>query len=205
MRLSADLSSGRTLVTDVDDTLATCGRELLAELTSAARELSDAGVVEVEVAWAIVRLHAVGDHVFVEEPDYSHDPSRFTSSLSITCRIVDMQRMLLHRVGADGDYVTAKQYVRVSREAMQSISVVGHRHHDVAPFTGWQIVSARTTDPKGDDHGEYAVCELAAHRLAWIVAMVLPHGWAFRYVGNTLVDAVSPQRETHELNLSVDV
>jgi hypothetical protein len=205
MRLSADLSPGRTLVTDVDETLAACGRALLAELVPAARELPDGGEADVEVAWAAVRLRAAGDHVCVEEPDYSHDPSRFTSSLSNTCQIAGLQRELLRRVGADGDDVTANQYVRASSGAMQSISVVGHRHRDMAPFTGWQIVSAGTTDPEGGEYGQYTVRELAAHRLAWIVALALPAGWAFRCVGNTIVDAVSPQRRTHELKLSVDI
>jgi hypothetical protein len=49
------------------------------------------------------------------------------------------------------------------------------------------------------------VRELAGNRLAWCVPLPLPAGWAFRFVGRTLVDTVSPDSTTHTLNLSIDL
>lgn len=203
MRLAVDLPSGRSLLTEVDDSLTDCGRELLGRLVAAAATLAAGGTIDVDVAWTTIRLSATADGVIAEEPDYAH-PDRFTRSLSVTCRILDMQREVLRTVGAHGEPVTARQYVRVSREAMRSTSVVGYRDRDLeAPFTGWRIVSAASTDET--EFGMHTVRELAACCLVWIVAMVLPVGWSFRCVGHTLVEAVSPEGQAHELLVSVDV
>lgn len=204
MRLSIDLKSGLRLVTEVDDAHAECGRELLGRLMAPAAMLAGSGTVDLEVAWTTVRLSATADEVVAEEPDYARDASRFTPSLAVTCRTLDMQRKVLQTVGVDGEPVTAEQYVRVSRDAMNSTSVAGYRHRDLeAPFSGWQIVSAAAADENA--FGMHTVRELAASCLVWIVAMVLPVGWSFRCVGHTLVEGVSPEGRIYELLESVDV
>lgn len=204
MRVSIDPPSGAPLVTEVDESQAECGRELLRRLGAPAATLAGSGMVDVDISWTTIRLRATPDEVVAEEPDYAGDAGHFTPSLSVTCHILDVQRDMLLTVGVDGEAVAPDQYVRVSRDAMQSTSVVGHRQPDPeAPFTGWQIVSAGTADEA--EFGQYAVRELARARLAWIAPLVLPTGWAFRCVGHTLVDALSPQGQTFELLVSVDV
>jgi hypothetical protein len=204
VRLSLDLPSGRALATEVDEAHAVRGRELLARLLEPAAALADREAVDHELDWATVRLSANGAEVVVGEPDYAGDPGRFVPSLSVTCRVFDGQQAVLDAVAVDGQPVAAHQHVRVSLAAMSSVSVVGHRHPETEePFTGWQLVS---TAPEDDESaGLYTVRELAAHRLVWITAMALPVGWAFRCVGNTLVDGVSPAGRTHELLISLDV
>jgi hypothetical protein len=204
MRVSVDPPSGAPLVTEVDESQAECGRELLRRLVAPAATLSGSGMVDVDISWTTIRLRATADEVVAEEPDYAGDTGRFMPSLSVTCHVLDIQREMLLTVGVDGEAVAADQYVRVSREAMHSTSVVGHRQPEPeAPFTGWQMVSAGTADDT--EFGQYAVRELARSRLVWIVPMVLPTGWSFRCVGHTLVEALSPQGQTYELLASVDV
>ena len=204
MRVSIDPPSGAPLVTEVDESKADCGRELLRRLAAPAATLSGGGTVDVDISWTTIRLRATADEVFAEEPDYAGGTGRFTPSLSVTCHILELQRDMLRAVGAEGEAVAAGQYVRVSRDAMHGTSVVGLRQPDPeAPFTGWQLVTAGISDET--EFGQYAVRELAQSRLAWIVPLVLPTGWSFRSVGHTLVEALSPQGQTFELLVSVDV
>ncbi len=204
MRVSIDPPSGAALVTEVDESQAECGRELLGRLAAPAATLAGSGMVDVDISWTTIRLRATPGEVVAEEPDYAGDAGHFTPSLSVTCHILDMQRDMLLTVGVDGEAVASDQYVRVARDAMDSTSVVGHRLPELeAPFTGWQIVSAGTPDEA--EFGQYAVRELARSHLVWIVPMVLPTGWSFRCVGHTLVEALSPQGQTFELLASVDI
>lgn len=204
MRVSIDPPSGAPLVTEVDESKADCGRELLRRLVAPAATLSGSGTVDVDISWTTIRLRATADEVVAEEPDYAGGTGRFTPSLSVTCHILELQRDMLRAVGAEGEAVAADQYVRVSRDAMHGTSVVGLRQPDPeAPFTGWQLVTAGISDET--EFGQYAVRELAQSRLAWIVPLVLPTGWSFRSVGHTLVEALSPQGQTFELLVSVDV
>jgi hypothetical protein len=204
MRVSIDPPSGAPLVTEVDESQAECGRELLGRLVAPAATLSGSGMVDVDISWTTIRLRATGDEVVAEEPHYAGDTGRFTPSLSVTCHILEMQREMLLTVGVEGEAVAPEQYVRVSRDAMHGTSVVGLRQPESeAPFTGWQMVSAGTLEET--QFGQYAVRELAHSRLVWIVPLVLPTGWSFRCVGHTLVEAQSPQGQAFELLLSVDV
>lgn len=205
MRLSVDLRTGKRLVAEVDATQEATGREILNELAAIADAPGMADAIEVELDWSILRLHGIGQEVLVEEPDYMHNPRRFIPSLLVTCSVFDAQQQLLRELEIDGDPATAQQYARVSREALQSTSVVGYRHTEAeAAFCGWQIVSAGSPIDQ-QTFGQYAIHELAAQRRAWIAAMVLPAGWSFRCVGNTVVDCVSPMGRTYKLQLSVDI
>lgn len=205
MRMSKELSSGRQLVIEVAEDQTDCGRKLLSQLATRADSVAVGEAVEVDACCTTVRLRSGKHEVVVEEPDYAQDPSRFIASLSVTCLISDSQQRLLHELGVNEDHVAASQYLEVSQEAMRSVSVVGYRREDQEePFTGWQIV-ATTGAAAEDSWGMYSVRELAAHRLVWIVPLVLPVGWSFRCVGNTLVDCVSPARQTHPLNISIDI
>jgi hypothetical protein len=204
MRLAVDLPAGRPLTTEVDEAHAARGHEVLTRLVESALALEDHATVDTELDWATVRLRAMPDSVIAEEPEYSRDPNRFVPSLSVTCRVFDQQQTVLRTVGIDGQPVAAHQYVRVSLAAMNSTSIVGYREADLEePFTGWQLVSTEAP-AEADASGQYTVRELAEHRLAWIVAMVLPTGWSFRCVGNTVADAVSPTGQTYELLTSLD-
>lgn len=205
MRLSIDLPSGRSLVTDVDEAHAACGRELLGRLVPPAAALPDGAAMEVELDWATVRLRANAEEVVAEEPDYPLDPSRTKPSLSITSQVFDLQRQVLQMVGGAGEAVTAGQYIRVSQDGMDSVTVVGFRHQEDEPiFSGWQLVSPGSI-AQNEVFGLYTARELAAHRLVWIVALVLAAGWSFRCVGNTLVDAVSPAGQTYTVQASLDL
>ena len=204
MRVSIDPPSGAPLVTEVDESQAECGRELLRRVVAPAATLPGSGTVDVDIAWTTIRLRPTADEVVAEEPDYAGDAGRFTPSLSVTCRILELQREMLRAVGVEGEAIAADQYVRVSDDAMHGTSVVGLRQPDPeVPFTGWQLVTAGISDET--EFGQYAVRELAQSRLAWIVPLVLPTGWSFRCVGHTLVEALSPQGQTFELLVSVDV
>jgi hypothetical protein len=203
MRLSIDVSSGKLLVSDVDETQEACGRDLLGRLATRASTLSGEESVSVDIDWATLRLRANSRLVVAEEPDYLRDPKHFVPSLSITCLIFVAQQRLLRMLHVNDQPVKARQYARVSRDAIQAVSVVGYRHKEVeAPFTGWQVVS--TMPPQERIWGLYSIRELTAQRLVWLVAMNLPTGWAFRFAGNTLMECVSPEGVTHELNFSVD-
>jgi hypothetical protein len=143
--------------------------------------------------------------VSVEEPHYD-DPNAtdFVASVARTGRIFAKQEWLLQTLGVEGHAVDAGQYVRVSSVALHAVSVVGYRRPESElTFTGWEIVSASSPTSKG--YGLYALRELSRLRLVWIAAMILPTGWAFRFVGQTLVDCVSPQGETREIMVSIDL
>jgi len=100
--------------------------------------------------------------------------------------------------------VAAQQYVRVSNDAMRAIAVAGHRLSESEPsFSGWQIVSATLSG--NETHGLYTMRELAGEHLVWLTAMILPTGWAFRFVGNTSIDCVSPARDTYQLMFSIEL
>jgi hypothetical protein len=99
--------------------------------------------------------------------------------------------------------VRDEQYVRVSEAALRAPSVVGVRVEDKDPFTGWQIVATSET-PAQAAFGVLNVRELASEHPAWLLGLQLPTGWAFRFVGNTLVDCVSENGEIHSVRISVD-
>jgi hypothetical protein len=99
--------------------------------------------------------------------------------------------------------VQVEQYVRVSEAALRAPSVVGVRVADKDPFTGWQVV-ATSEVPAQATFGVLKVRELASEHPAWLLGLQLPTGWAFRFAGNTLVDCVSEDGETHSVRISVD-
>ena len=203
MKLSTDLASGKALVSEVAEAGENCGRELLGQLATRAAALSDGDTQIVDIDWTVVRLRAESQTVVAEEPDYARNAGEFVPSLSVTCHILGLQRKLLGTLNAEDQPVGGQQYARVSLEALRAASVVGHRlKDDEKPFTGWQIVS--TAPVRNQNYGLYSIRELAAQRLEWLVAMRLPTGWSFRYVGRTLVDCVSLAGRTFELNLSVE-
>lgn len=120
-------------------------------------------------------------------------------------RIAQLQRDLLRTVGATGEPAGAGGYIRVARTALEAVSVIGRRYRDDLPLTGWQIDAAHSAQPDHGVHGQFQLRELIADKPAWVVAAALPVGWSFLCVGNTIVEAVSPDGTTHEPMLSVDV
>jgi hypothetical protein len=205
MRLTLDLTSNKILVTDVDARYATIGRMLLERLAAPASALDAGESITVELDWATVRLQAYKHVAIAEEPDYGHDATCFHPSLTFTSLLWSAQQRLIGLLNIDAQPVGAMQYVHVSNQAMRAVSVVGHRRDEEdGPFTGWEIVS--TTDVLDSaSFGYYMVRELTEQRPAWLVALYLPPGWSFRFVGNTLVDCVSVHGETYTVNLSIDV
>lgn len=111
-------------------------------------------------------------------------------------------RELLQRLNVAAEPVGDEQYVHASNAALRAVSIVGVRRKEDDPFTGWEIVAA-SEDPGAAQFGYSTVKELAAEHPAWLVALQLPVGWAFRFVGNTLVDCVSPEGVTHRLGIEV--
>ena len=118
---------------------------------------------------------------------------------TIEQHIRDLSRRLAIQSQAVGD----EQYVRVSERATSAPSVVGVRSPDTDPFTGWIVVATSET-PAQARFLVYSVRELLAEHPAWQLGLQLPVGWAFRYVGNTLLDCVSETGETHDVRISVD-
>jgi len=113
-----------------------------------------------------------------------------------------MQRQLLQTLAVDSQPVEENQYVHVSEAAARMPSVVGVRLAEEKPFTGWQIV-ATNESPDTAKFGYWSVREIQAEHPAWVLALVLPTGWAFRFTGNTLIDCVSQIGERHVLKMSV--
>ncbi len=189
---------------DVDETDDACGRDILARLVSTAGDLREGENREVVIEWAVVRLAATSNLVVVQEPDYRRNPNEFIPSMATTARLFCKQRNILEQLGLSGEPVEASQYARVSTAAFGAVSVLGRRERDPEnAFTGWQIES---TDPSANDaFGMYTVREIAAKRLIWMAPLALPPGWAFRFVGNTLMDTVSPTGDTHTPLLSIDL
>jgi len=202
MRLELPLPSGSVLVAEIDDTDESAGRELLQRLAPSATSLHDGRFLEVDLDWTAVRLRARGHEVYVEEPDYRRNVADFAPTFVLTCRVFAAQQQMLQALRVKGLPVKAQQFVRVSNDALQSVSVVGvRRPESESLFSGWQIVSTASDEA----HGQYTVRELSGNRLAWCVPLPLPAHWAFRFVGRSLVDAVSPDGKTHALNLSIDL
>lgn len=114
------------------------------------------------------------------------------------------QQRLLTALQVTAMPVDADQYVRVATAALESPSVVGVRLADEEPvFSGWQIEPVPLpAGPAG--HGLFTVGELLAADVPWTVALCLPVGWAFRCAGRRLVDAVSPDGQTHVLGIDID-
>jgi hypothetical protein len=142
MRVTIDLPSGKLLASEVGEAQEACARDLLGRLAARASTLAPGETVSVYVGWATLRLSASSQLVVAEEPDYLNNPARFISSLMITCRVFDAQRQLREMLNIVEQPVSAQEYVRVSNDAMQAVSVVGYRHaENEEPFTGWQVVS----------------------------------------------------------------
>jgi hypothetical protein len=112
-------------------------------------------------------------------------------------------RRVLEALGAAEQRVHAEQYVHVSSSAIDAPGIVGYRRNEQDPFTGWEII-ATTEDVESATFGYYSVRELSAKRPEWLIALPLPAGWSFRFVGKTLIDCVSPDGETHPMNIFVE-
>ncbi len=119
-------------------------------------------------------------------------------------RIAELQRELLRAVGTHGETIGPGQYIRVARAAFESVSVIGRHAADEPPVTGWQIDPA-SAGPEAGPYGQFDVAELMEERPVWAVAVALPVGWSFRCVGNTIVEARSPEGSAHDVMLSVDL
>lgn len=210
LALALGLPDGRTLRSEVDAADAAEGGLLLERLAAPACALGAGASTVVEVDWALVELRADAATVTAGEPDYHADPAAFVASLVLTSRVRAASQCLLRTVGATAAPVGARQFVHVAVEALQAVSVVGVREaDDEAPFTGWRIVPAWGVPPAdaadGWRCGLHTVQELAALRPAWLAALCLPAGWAFRFAGRVLADAVAPDGTTHRLGLPVEV
>jgi hypothetical protein len=120
-------------------------------------------------------------------------------------RIAELQRELLGAVGTQGEPMGPGQYVRVARAALESVSVIGRHAADEPPVTGWQIDPARSAGSDAGLYGQFDVAELMEERPVWAVAVALPVGWSFRCVGNTIVEARSPEGSAYDVMLSVDL
>jgi hypothetical protein len=204
MTLTLNLQSGKSLVAEVAAKDAEAGRLLLERLADRAASLGPGTAVDVELDWARVRLRADEHRVYVDEPEYGGDARRFRPSLAITARLKSAQRQLMRRLNIRPQPVQARQYVHVSKQAMSAPSVVGFRREEEnGPFTGWEIISTAEA-PEFASFGYYRVDELAAQHPAWIIGLPLPAGWSLRFVGNTLIDCVSPAGETHAVVLSFE-
>src|SRR5690349_12353707 len=112
-------------------------------------------------------------------------------------------RDLAQRLSITMTPVRDEQYVHVSEAALSAPSVVGVRLSDSGPFTGWEIIATSEVDER-PQFGYVSVRELAAEKPVWLVGLQLPVGWAFRFVGNTLIDCVSDSGKTIPLKISVD-
>jgi hypothetical protein len=113
-----------------------------------------------------------------------------------------MQRQLLQTLAVGSQPVEESQYVHVSEAATRTPSVVGVRLAEEKPFTGWKIV-ATNESPDIAKFGYWTVREIQAEHPAWLVALVLPTGWAFRFTGDTLIDCVSQAGVRHVVKMSV--
>ena len=203
MRLEREVPGGRVFVAHVDAGDEAVGRRLLERLEAPASALPAGGSVMVDLEWATVRLRATGKHVVADEPDYGLGGDRYHASLTLTARICAAQARLATRLHVTPAPVTATQFVQVSTAAMQDGSVVGHRCDDERdPFTGWTIVSSADVLDEAR-FGYHTVRELARDRPAWMVALILPRSWSFRFEGDSLVDCVSRAGETHAIGLNV--
>jgi hypothetical protein len=204
MKFTIALASGKTLVGEANEAHAGSANGLLARLAEPAATLATGERIDVEIEWSTIRLCADAITVTASEPDYLHDPTRFLPSLAFTSGVLDAERKLLQALQLVGDPPLAASYARVSEAAMRAVSAVGFRHHERDRlFSGWQIVGIEH-GPK-DQFGQYMPRELAALHPAWLAAMSLPAGWAFRCVGRTIMDCVSPEETTHVVMISLDV
>ncbi|TFV49620.1 immunity protein Imm33 domain-containing protein [Bradyrhizobium niftali] len=204
MKIDIPLSSGKTLVGEAGEEHAISARALLSRLAGQAAGLAPGESIDVEIDWSLVRLLADETNVTASEPDYHGDPKRFTPSLAFTCGILDAQRKLLQGLQLAGNPPDANSYTRIADTALHAVSAVGVRRAEPDRiFTGWQIVS--TERGPDDQFGQYRPIEFAARHPAWLAAMSLPPGWAFRCVGRTVLDCVSPDDVTHAVMISVDV
>ena len=112
------------------------------------------------------------------------------------------QGELLSLLGVEGRPVDESNYVHVSDSAERAASVVGVHIADQPPFSGWQIL-ATTEAPALAKFGYCTVAELRDAHPAWLLALPLPAGWAFRCVGDTLIDCVFEGGERKVVNMSV--
>lgn len=207
MIVTTPLNDGRQLLAEVDPACADSARALCQRLGATAESLPESQAIDAQVEWAKLRLVAEPGAVRVEEPDYRSDATQFVRSLRATAWVFALQAALTARLNVPPLPLQASHYVRVERAALTAVSVVGKRLPDMQePISGWQIVCAAPPQPPHEHgHGQYSAVELAALRLAWMVPLCLPLGWAFRCVGQTLVEVVSPDQRSVTVMLSLDV
>ncbi len=204
MKKSLSLSSGHELIADVCDDCANIGDELFARLAEPAGRLKSGETATTELDWATVLLRAEEQSIFVDEPDYAYDSSRFVESLRVTSQVFLLQRQLLQMVGAMAQPVAAQNYVRVSDDALRAISVIAHRFAEADPIlTGWQVISPASD--QNNAFGLYTVRELTVNHLVWCVPFVLPAKWSFRFAGTTLLSCESPNGEKNDVMLPIDL
>jgi len=205
MIITTPLKNGRRLLADIDPPCADAARALCQRLVATAEPLQDSQTIEVEIDWAKLRLVDKPGEVQVEEPDYRAAATQFLPSLRATAWVFTLQAELTTRFSLQPLPLKVSHYVRVERAALTAVSVVGKRLPDMQePFSGWQIVSASSSQGQ-HDHGQYSAFELATLRLAWMVPLCLPVEWAFRCVGQTLVEVVTPEQDTWPMMLSLDL
>jgi hypothetical protein len=204
MNATHKLKDGRTLSAEICDECGDLNARLLVRLASAASAVREGSAVVVELDWATLRLRAASGQVRVEEPDYRRNPENFTDTLVRTSRVFAAQEKLMQVLGVVAEPVSAGQYVRVSNDALTATSIVGTRERETDRIaSGWQLIAA--SESGNEQFGLYKVSQLAGQHPSWCAAFALPPQWAFRFVGNTLIDCLTPAGETRSVMLSVDV
>ena len=201
MKLTRPLDSGLTLVAEVCDECGGLGAQLLDRVAAAATALRS-GETTIELDWATLRLRVVEREVHVGEPELGAS-ARFSDSIVRTSRALLAGQELMRRLAIAPLPVSVEQRVRIASDALSATSIVGVREAETDQIaSGWQLTAA--TEKGNEQFGLYTVRQVAEQWPHWCAALALPAGWAFRFVGRTLLDCVSPDGKTHEVMLSID-
>jgi hypothetical protein len=204
MRLTAQGKSGLLYVTEISEALYQQA-SLLLHLVTGEPVPAQGKSLKVPLDWNIVRLTHIGDEVFVEEPDYTHDAQDFVPGLNFTCAVLHAQQLVHDRLGVGAEPVNYDQGVLAYPNALTATSLVAIRQSsEILEDSGWRVFDAGEIDWSRQPEAR-RVYEIAPTRPALLGIISLPIGWSVRMEQGILEETVSPEGERLSINMAIQL
>src|SRR5262245_17067483 len=190
MKLTVPGSGNLVYVTEVADDLRDQATILLRQIASRLPELDFNAPVRLD--WGVVKLERQGDEVWVNEPDYRHDPRQYIPGVNFTCAVLRAQQCVHDRLGVSAKPVRYDQSILIYPGALSERRIVAIRQkEETTPDSGWRVFAAEQID-WALEPGACYVYQLAVTRAALLAVLSLPVGWSTQLEGETLKEAAAP-------------
>jgi hypothetical protein len=203
MKLTMPGSDNLVYVTEVADDLRDQATILLGQIASRSPELDLDAPARLD--WGVVKLERQGNEVWVNEPDYRHDPRRYIPGMNFTCAVVRAQQCTHDRLGVSAEPVRYDQSILIYPRALSERPIAAIRQKGETPRdSGWRVFAVEQIDWALEPRACY-VYQLAVKRAALLAALSLPVGWSVQLEGETLKQAAAPDGSAFVVDLPIEL